>query len=159
MSRLILSLVFMFGICATAHADIWTWADANGDLHYVDSMRPIYTWIDDDGNVHYADKPGYEGAVRVRLAWHSSGSLSADQKAEDELLNAATNLDETEQQKGAREMAESYYCSQATEVYESYVGAEKLYLTNKKGEREYLSKRQKKEKMAETKAAMDQWCG
>ena len=71
MSKLFLPLVFMFGICATASADVWTWTDADGDVHYVDSMRPIYTWLDDDGNVHYADKPGYEGAVRVRLAWQT----------------------------------------------------------------------------------------
>ena len=57
MTRILTTIVLMFGLCLAANADVWKWVDAFGKTHFVDTMKPIYTWVDDYGKLHYADKP------------------------------------------------------------------------------------------------------
>ena len=159
MQKLTFLLTLTFGFCLSANADVWSWTDTNGVVRYVTSTTPIYTWVDSDGSAYYADNPGHEDAVRVRLLWHSKKDVAEAEPPEKEQLQASMKPQESDTQKSAREMAEAYYCNQATEVYNSYVGAKKLYTTNESGEREYLSGKDRQAKMAETKAAMNQWCG
>ena len=160
MSRLIILLVFALINCGNAYADVWTWTDQNGAVHFVTSTTAIYTWLDSAGKAHYSDKPETDKAVRVRLAWHSSGDMAEapEELGDDEILSAQLDPNETNTEGSARELAKSYYCNLATEVYESYLGAEHLYSTNKQGERQYLSDEDQQIKLAESKITMDQWC-
>ena len=57
-----------------------------------------------------------------------------------------------------RELAEAYYCKRATEIYDSYVNAPRLYKTNEDGEREYLSKEDTARTISETRAQKDKAC-
>ena len=83
MNRLIILFALMLGITANAYADIWKWVDANGDVHFVNTNKPVYTWTDETGRVFFADKPGHESAVSVDLVWHSTGdSVEEAEKAE-----------------------------------------------------------------------------
>jgi hypothetical protein len=159
MNKLLISCLLVFGLSSAAHADIWKWVDALGNTHFVDSKRPIYTWLDDDGKLHYADSPGHEDAVSVQLVWHSTGSLD---EVDGEQAKAATGgyayPGETAEQRAERERAEAYYCSRATEIYESYLDAPQLYKTNADGKREYLSKADAAKTIAETRAKKDELC-
>jgi hypothetical protein len=156
----LLAAASVLALAGAAHADIWKWVDASGGVHFVDSMRPIYTWVDATGKHHYADKPEQSDATAVQLVWHSSGTLAnLDNK------DAATTKDdgaaypgETAEERAAREQAEAYYCKRATEAYQSYLGAPKLYRTNDKGEREYLSKEEMAATIADAKAKKEEYC-
>ena len=159
MKKLLLIGVLLLGLCPAAGADVWKWVDALGKTHFVDTTRPIYTWVDEEGKVHYADHPEHKDAVSVQLVWVAKGALEevadSDQVAESD---GYAYPGETAEQRAERERAEAYYCTRATEVYDSYVSAPQLYTTNAQGEREYLSEADAAKTIAETRAKKDQFC-
>lgn len=152
-------VALLLALVPTAHADVWKWKDARGNTHFVDTMKPIYTWVDEFDKVHYSDTPGHEDAVSVELVWHSEGSLAELDKAGDEPDSGGYAYPgETAEQRAEREKAEAYYCKRATEIYESYVNAPQLYRTGASGDREYLSKDEAAQTIAETRAKKDELC-
>lgn len=148
-------LVALLG-CGAARADVWKWVDADGRTHYVDSKTPIYTWTDQDGKVYYSDTPEHKDAVSVQLVWHSSGALKGDQ--EGEVPEGVALPGETDAERIEREAAEAYYCKRATEIYESYANAPRLYRTDDKGEREYLSRTELKKTIDEARQQKEELC-
>jgi hypothetical protein len=151
----ILLLLSVF-CCGSAAADIWKWVDTDGKTHFVDTSTSIYTWVV-DGSVFYSDTPDHEDAIAVQLVWVSKGAL-------DDKEGAASSSDgyafpgETPDERAEREDAEAYYCKRATEIYDSYENAPRLYRTNEAGEREYLSEESAKATLNETKTKMDDLC-
>lgn len=157
MKKLLTVLVLTLGFSVAAQADVWKWVDAQGKTHFVDTDTPIYTWVDESGRVYYSDTPGHEDAVSVELVWVSKGSLD-DVDDADEAGSGYAYAGETPEERAEREKAEAYYCKRATEIYDSYVNAPRLYKTNESGEREYLSKEEAAKTIAETRAQKDENC-
>ena len=157
MSFVFAVLVLAFG-CAAAQADVWKWVDANGKTHFVDTNKAIYTWVDENGDVHYSDTPDHAGAVSVQLVWVSSGTLDEVKNTKSESGSGYAYPGETPEERAEREKAEAYYCKRATEIYESYVNAPRLYKTNDAGERVYLDKEEAAQTIAETRAQKDELC-
>ncbi len=158
MYKILVILVLLAGCSAVAQADVWKWVDADGKTHFVDTSTPIYTWVDESGDIHYSDTPDHEDAVSVELVWVSSGSLADVEDNDDGSGSGAAYPGETPAERAEREKAEAYYCKRATEIYESYVNAPRLYKTNDSGEREYLSKEDAAKTIAETRAQKDELC-
>ena len=158
MTRLLTILVLTAGLSAPAMADVWKWVDAEGKTHFVDTMKPIYTWTDEFGKRHYSDTPGHEDAVSVELVWHSSGTLDDLEGAGGDADDGYAYPGETAEERAEREAADAYYCKRATEIFESYLNAPRLYRTNDAGEREYLSEEEAAATIAETKARMNELC-
>lgn len=156
MTRLLTIVALTLGLSLPAAADVWKWVDATGKTHFVDTMTPIYTWVDEFGKRHYSDTPGHEDAVSVELVWHSAGSL--DEIDEPETEDRYAYPGETAEERAEREAADAYYCKRATEIFESYLNAPRLYRTNDAGERQYLSEKEAAATVAETKARMDELC-
>lgn len=152
----IVVLAALAGFFNVAHADVWMWTDAKGDTHFVDTNTPIYTWVDESGDVHFSDTPDHEDAVSVELVWVADGTLEELESGEDESGSAYPG--ETAEDRLEREQAEAYYCKRATEIYESYVNAPRLYKTSEEGERVYLSKEEAAKTIAETRAQKDEMC-
>ena len=158
MKKYLATLVLMAGFCAVAQADVWKWVDADGKTHFVDTNTPIFTWVDEGGDVHYSDTPEHEDAVAVVLVWVSGGSLGDLDGAGGKSGEGYAHPGETPEQQAAREKAEAYYCERATEIYESYVNAPRLYKTNGSGEREYLSEEEAAKTIAETLNQKEELC-
>ncbi len=157
MTRFLTIFMLTVGLSAPAFADVWKWVDATGKTHFVDTMTPIYTWLDEDDKRHYSDTPGHEDAVSVELVWHSGGTLDdVEDPAADE--DGYAYPGETAEERAEREAADAYYCKRATEIFESYLNAPRLYRTNDAGEREYLSEKDAAATIAETKARMNELC-
>jgi hypothetical protein len=156
--RFLFAVLLLSLVCAAAQADVWKWVDATGKTHFVDTNTSIYTWVDENGDVHYSDTPDHEDAVSVQLVWVSSGTLDDVQNAEDESGSGYAYPGETPEERAEREKAEAYYCKRATEIYESYVNAPRLYKTNDAGERVYLDKEEAAKTIAETRAQKDDLC-
>lgn len=153
----VVTLAAALFLVGTAQADIWKWVDAKGETHFVDTMKPIYTWLDENGEAHYSDSPDHEDAVSVEFVWHAEGSL--DDKRADRSGSADPEVgDESEAERLKREQAERYYCDRATEIYESYLNAPRLFRTNDAGEREYLDSKDAAAKIAETRQRKDELC-
>ena len=162
MKKLLVILVLIVGFGGAAQADIWKWKDAENQVHFVDSKSPIYTWTDERGRVHYSDTPGHEDAVSVELVWVSTGGLDDVAEKSDESGSSESGgyayPGETPAERAEREKAEAYYCKRATEVYDSYVKAPKLYDTNAEGERAFLSEKDAEKLIAETRSRVDEYC-
>ncbi len=152
-------ILLALAISSGAYADVWKWLDAHGDTHFVDSDKAIFTWVDEFGKLHYSDKPGHEDAISVQLVWHSKGQL-ADVEGTDSgtVSQDRGHPGESPEDKYEREMAEAYYCKRATEIYDSYTNAPRLYKTDEDGERAYLSDEEAAETLAETKVKMTALC-
>ena len=151
-------LVFMIGFTGVAQADVWSWVDANGKTHFVDTMKSIFTWVDESGDVHYSDTPEHKDAVSVELVWVSSGTLDTLQAKNDEPEPGYAYLGETPDEQAEREKVQAYYCKRATEIYDSYVNAPRLYRTTDSGEREYLSNEDAERTIAEMRQQRDEQC-
>lgn len=145
--------VFCFG---TASADVWKWIDAEGKTHYVSTNMPIFTWVD-SGKTFYSDTPDHEDAVAVQLFWVSKGTLEDIASAEGSSDGNAFE-GETPEERAKREDDQAHYCKRATEIYDSYKNAPRLYRTDEDGEREYLSEADVRATMSETKAKMNDLC-
>lgn len=156
MSYLRIFLLLSVFCCGSAAADVWKWVDADGKTHFVDTSTAIFTWVE-DGKVFYSDTPDHEDAVAVQLVWVSKGTLDNKESAADSSDGFAFP-GETPEQRAEREEAEAYYCKKATEIYDSYKHAPRLYRTNEAGEREYLSKKEAKATLNETKIKKDELC-
>ena len=165
MMRLIVTTTLILLFAASANADIWKYADSTGITHFVDSDKPIFTWTDDAGQHYYSNKPESESAVSVELVWVSAGSLpdanssqmassGSSQTSDDEFAYAG----ETAAERESRKQAEAYYCKRATEVYESYANAPRLYKTGADGNKAYLSEEEANQTMAETESRVDELC-
>jgi hypothetical protein len=122
-------------------------------------VTPIYTWQDELGKIHYSDKPDHADAVSVVLVWHSQGELSdSGENLVAEASDGYAHAGETAEDRAERENAEAYYCKRATEIFDSYVNAPRLFSTGANGEREYLSDEAAAATIAETKAKKDNLC-
>ncbi len=143
---------------ASAMADIWKWVDAEGETHFVDTRTAIFTWLDEDGKLHYSDTPDHEDAIAVQLVWHSPGTLDDLESAGSGGSDEEQFADESPEDRAAREETEAYYCKRATEDYNAYKGAPRLYRTNDEGEREYLSEADAASTLEDSKAQMEQFC-
>ena len=158
MKQFFIIFIFLIGFTGVAQADVWSWVDANGKTHFVDTMKSIFTWVDETGDVHYSDTPDHEAAVSVELVWVSSGSLDTLQAKNDEPEPGYAYPGETPDERAEREKVQAYYCKRATEIYDSYVNAPRLYKTTDTGEREYLSKEDADRTIAEMREQRDEQC-
>jgi len=158
MRSLFAVLVLVLGLLSVAHADVWSWVDASGKTHFVDTKTSIYTWVDESGHVHYSDTPDHEDAVSVVLVWVSSGTIDEVKANKDDAGSTGYLPGETAEDRAEREKAEAYYCKRATEIYDSYVNAPRLFKAGADGEREYLSKEDAANTIAETRAQKDELC-
>lgn len=152
------ALIALAGLpLGSALADVWKWVDPLGETHFVDTLKPIFTWVDDDGKVTFSDTPDHEDAIAVQLVWHSRGSL-ADFDPESPESESEALAEETPAEREARLQAQAEYCQRVTEIHDSYVNAPRLYRTNEKGEREFLSKTQKRRAIREIASAKKDAC-
>lgn len=153
--------LFGLGLAAPVQADIWQWVDASGDIHFVDSKTPIYTWTDEQGRVFYSDTPNHETAVAVQLIWVSGGTLDDDSVRDDEpvsITGSRVFSEETAEEIAARAQVRREFCDKATEAYDSYVSAPRLYKTDDDGTKTYMSPKEAKRIIAETRAKRDEAC-
>ncbi|NQV85812.1 MAG: DUF4124 domain-containing protein [Woeseiaceae bacterium] len=163
MSYLRLFIVLSVFCCSPAAADIWKWIDADGNTHFVSTKTAIYTWTESE-RVFYSDTPDHEDAVLVQLIWHSKGTIIDAESTLADMESAAESSDgyafqgETPAERQEREAAEAHHCKRVTEIYKSYENAPRLYRSNAAGEREYLSAKESKATMDETKQKVDDAC-
>jgi len=159
MKLILFTFISLLGITITAHADVWMWIDARGDSHFVNTQSPIYTWVDRSGGVHFSDTPDRDNAISVKFVWYSAGTLQdVEQATAESALDGVGRAGETEADREERESAQAYYCKRATEVYESYLNAPHVYRTTESGKREYLTKQEKTETIAETLVQKEAFC-
>ncbi len=132
------------------------------------AVADVYTWVDDDGHVHYSDKPDELPAQVVSIQSRPTDLARVGEQAQDDqYLSEARDLRQQQQAEDANEedrlrqetLAErAAACDKARQRSESYNAAHRLYRPTAEGGREYLSNEEIDEARSEALAAVDEWC-
>ncbi len=114
----------------------------------ITAIAEVYSWRDENGVLHYGDRPGSEDATivpiqtrrtdRNQVAERFSAEQQARQSSTEDFENAQASEAAAAEaaQLSATEKAEA--CTKARETLTNYINARRLYRTNDQGEREYL---------------------
>lgn len=125
------------------------------------ALAQIYKWTDANGQVHYADRPASDRATEIRpsvptaQATPATPSPNAGQIGTE---NAAVTSEQVRAVQQERARLRDEQCKQATEAYDKALRAARIYRTNDKGEREFLSAAEADATRAQLRAERDSSC-
>lgn len=138
---------------AVAHADVYRWVDAQGEVHYSDRWVPGSERIKVDHS-----RPG-----TVRAATDAAPRQTTDQsplRASNERIREQLAQDSTAaavRDDVAKKRSEQ--CEQAKERYRKSIEARRVFRKGASGEREYLSDADADEYRLAARREMDESCG
>lgn len=136
----------------------------------------MYRWVDPQGQVHYSDEPPPAGAKDIKSMRNKGVDPSAQQQSDDsEESDAQPSYVEQQaafeerQAKKAEERAKAEKekraaaerkrnCAAARSNYNTVSAGGRVMRVNENGEREYLSDDEIKQKAAEARKSMEEWC-
>lgn len=141
----LLAATLLAGAWATAHADVYRWVGQHGVVHYSDRWRPGATLISTATGT-----PSDSSSPSV------TPSLAAEDKAADRQIQRAAD-ERTVLSTEAKLRAER--CKKARAVYDRLIVARRLYTTDKRGHRHYLSDAEADASRVKAREIMTQLCG
>jgi hypothetical protein len=128
----------------------------------------VYRFVDAHGNVLYTDKPSTLPAERLNVQSRKTDTVEAQARQQAELsrmqaANEATSKNAQQQadKKAASELTEkdkAERCVKARERYDKYMNSQRLYETGANGERRYLTDAELTSARNSAKASMDELC-
>jgi hypothetical protein len=130
----------------------------------VATAADVYTWTDADGKVHYSDKPvaGAQG-LDIRSARTDPAQIEAARKQAEEQqaaeAEATQKAAEAEQASAADLAKRDENCQKARVRLSAILGAQRPYRVTADGERHYLSAEEIDTEIAEAEGGVSQWCG
>jgi U3 small nucleolar ribonucleoprotein component len=124
MFRILAIAAAMLGVAAAAHADVYRWTDAQGEVHYSDKWVPGSTLI--KGSSRTPTPPAQ--TEQQKLA--TSNASLAEQKAQ-------RDTEQTVKHDVAASKAEQ--CKQATAAYDKAIQSRRIYKEGPNGTREYVN--------------------
>ena len=134
-----------------------------GLLSAVAANAGVYTWTDAQGNVHYSDKPvaGAE-ALDIHSAPTDPARIAAQQKAaeEQEAVEAEAEKKTAEAAELSQEDAakREENCKKARVRLSAIMGAQRPYRALPDGERHYLSAEEIDAEINDAEDGVTQWC-
>ncbi len=138
------SVVALLGAAGAARADVvYAWTDAHGEVHYTDQ------WV-----------PGAK--VVMTSAAHGAADSGAAKGIQKESDAAARGIDQQQtaaavQQDEAK--ARAGRCTQEKAEYQRMIDSRRIYITDKSGQRTYLSDAEADAARVKARQAMDADCG
>ncbi|HMN43499.1 MAG TPA: DUF4124 domain-containing protein [Povalibacter sp.] len=128
----------------------------------------VYMFKDAQGNVQYTDKPPTLPAERLNVQSRKTDVVEVQAREQAELakLKATdearqkSNAAQTDQQSAAELTAKdkAERCTKARERYDKYATSQRLYETQANGERRYLSDAELDAARSSAKSTMDEFC-
>lgn len=138
---------------AAAHADVYRWVDARGEVHYSDRWVPGSERIKVDRTRVNVDRPAAEGATRPAA---DENALRASNERIRERLSKASAADAVRDDVAKKR---SEQCEQAKEQYRKSIEARRIFRKGASGEREYLTDAEADEYRLAARREMDEACG
>lgn len=128
----------------------------------------VYKFTDANGNVQYTDKPATLPAERLNVQSQKTDvvAMQARQEAEAKRMQDADQArrqgsSQQAEQKAASELTakdKADRCVKARERYDSYMNSQRLYQAGENGERRYLSDAELTAARTSAKVTMDELC-
>ena len=126
----------------------------------------IYTWVDAQGNVHYSDKP--EDASATRVAIESRRTDPERVAAENERRRKAASKRRKQREAGGQDQTSqspedlaaqrAANCARFRQNLQVYTESRRLYRDLGGGEREWLSDSEMVEAREQARADVEEWC-
>jgi uncharacterized phage infection (PIP) family protein YhgE len=141
----------LIGATSTAHADVWRYVDAKGQVQYSDKWVPGSTLIKTTSPNSVAPPQQQNAPAQTdqqKLA--TSNANIAEQQAR-------RDTEQTVQQDVAAVKAQQ--CKRVTEQYQKAIESRRIYKEGKSGEREYISDQEADAYRAELLTQRKQVCG
>lgn len=131
------------------------------------AQNSVYKWVDDQNRVHYSDRPpegqeskAEEVATVTRSSTHHAATAAATPAAAKK-PDAANPQAGEEKQKVAADVAavKDEECKKARGTYDSYIHSRRIFRTDEKGERVYLSDAEIDQARVDALKLIDATCG
>ncbi|HXZ49872.1 MAG TPA: DUF4124 domain-containing protein [Usitatibacter sp.] len=122
----------------------------------------LYKYVDKDGRTVYSDQPPPAGESKQLHVNTGTGTAGPSYVARDKALDKTRQAEKDKEKK--KEIGEEnaklaqQRCAQATESYHTYQEGGRLFRTNEKGEREFLSDEEIEAARVKSKQEMDEAC-
>lgn len=149
MFRTLIFTAAIVGAMPYAHADVYRWTDAKGQVQYSDRWVPGSTLIK-------TTTPHNAASSSTSSTQSEQDKLAASNQAIGEQL-AQRETQRAVQQDVAASRAEQ--CKKATEAYQKSIDSRRLYKADEKGERQYLSDGEMDAYRAKLLSERQQVCG
>jgi hypothetical protein len=137
-------------------------------LHTAPVAAEIYTWTDADGTVHYGDKPGTTQATKLDIESRATDKVAvAERYSRRQAARTEQNEERAEQRASAEEQAaeaeaereaRQAQCEKARERLGRFVNARRLYRVDENGERQYLDDAEIDQARARAEEAVTRHC-
>jgi len=132
-----------------ALAQVYKWTDANGQVHYSDRGPPDATQVKGPTPPNQQTAPAAPAARPANAP--APGTIGT--------APPAASSEQARQVQRDVAAARAEQCKEARENYEKSVRAQRMYKTNEKGEREYMSVQDADAARLQLKASVDSFCG
>lgn len=133
-----------------AHADVYRWVDARGEVHYSDRWVPGSELIKVDRG-----RPSTAGSPAARTEPDQSAPRVSEERIREQLAQTAS----AEALRNDLAKKRSEQCEQAKDRYDKSIAARRIFKTGASGEREYLTDAQAEEYRLAARRDMDTACG
>ena len=128
----------------------------------------IYKWTDDNGQIHYGSKPpeNEQSATVVNMRKKSVNTIpvTSDERKrkQQNLLRALIEerqiKEEAKAENDKKEAQQKRQCIMARDRLKSYERSSRIYNLNEKGERVFMSDKDRDRSVAEFKRKVNEWC-
>ena len=128
----------------------------------------IYKWTDENGQIHYGNKPpeNEQSVTSVNVPKKNRNTIpvtSEERKRKQQtLLRALTEerlmKEEAKAENDKKEAQQKRQCIIARDRLKSYERSNRIYSLNEKGERVFMSNKNRDKSVAEFKRKVNEWC-
>ena len=138
---------------------------------YSSSFAGVYKWTDENGQVHYGERPMNADAEKIKIRQNETTKPRIATKAEDEdgKNSDSKNPDGKDDKKTAEKAPEPVeptiskkekrkLCAQAKSDIASISSRGRMREINKKGEYNYLSEKQRQQRLSAAKKKLREYC-
>ena len=125
----------------------------------------VYKWVDTDGQIHYSDQPQSKDATRVTIRENETTKPRAINKAEEDLAESdKENADQQAEVPGELVEVEPSkkekrkLCNEAKSDLEAINGRGRMREINEKGEYNYLTEKQRQQRISTAQKKKQKFC-
>lgn len=126
------------------------------------SQAGVYKWLDENGQVHYGERPGNSDSEKIKIRQNETTKPRAIKKAEDgkkDPKGETTEKTAAEPEKPAMSKKEKRrLCNEGKSDYAAISSRGRMREINEKGEYNYLSEKQRQQRLAAAKKKQSEHC-
>lgn len=145
LAALAAAVLATFAMSAATQGQVYKYTDANGQVHYADRAPSTATQVK-------GPTPPSQQAAPARPAAQAPQATQAPPAL-------PVNREQAQQVQRDVAVAREEQCKQARENYDKAIRAQRVFKTNEKGEREFISPAEADALRLQIKAEMDGACG